>query len=160
MGPRTGAWCLNAFVPGILGLIPVLGFLINIGWMIGSWTLYRRGQDVGATLVGIRVMRDNGEVAGFFHMWARSALAVSLSALPIGAGFWTAYFDSNNQTWHDKIMGTYVIKDNPSANQRPGTSSNAAKAWFLPSIPLLIAYYFVILWLGFGMFWTNGDGLF
>ena len=146
MGTRTGAWCLNFFLPGILGVIPFFGFMVYIGWWIGSLVLYRRGQDVGAAMVGVRVMRDNGEIAGFYHMWTRS-LAAILSWLVLIAGYWTAYFDTSNQTWHDKIMGTYVIKDNPSAKKRPGTSSSAAKAWFWISVVFIIAIILGIIFL-------------
>ena len=139
MGTRTGTWFINALVPGLLGWIPFLGVLIWLAWMIGSLVLFRRGQDVGAAMLGLRVMRDNGEVAGFYHIWSRY-LASILSAIPLYAGFWTAYADANSQTWHDKIMGTYVIKDNPSARERPGTSSRAAKVWFWISIAVMVAF--------------------
>ena len=133
MGTRTGAFALNLFVPNLLGLIPFLGPLISIGWFIASLILHQRGQDVGAKMLKIRVMRSNGDVAGFYHMWTRS-LASLISAIPLLAGYWTAYGDAENRTWHDKMLDTYVIKDNEVAAGRPGTSSSAAKAWFWGSL--------------------------
>ncbi len=133
MGARTGAFAINLFVPSALGFIPILGPLISLGWGVTTLIKYRRGQDVGASLLKIRVMRDNGDVAGFYHMWTRN-LAAILSWLVILAGFWTAYSDKRNQTWHDKIMGTYVIQDNRNAAARPGTSSSAAVTWFWISL--------------------------
>lgn len=143
MSTRTGAFAINAFVPGLLGFIPVLGILISIGWSIANLVYYRRGQDVGAKMLKIRVMRSNGDVAGFYHMWTRN-LASILSAIPILAGYWTAYSDAEHRTWHDKILDTYVIKDNEFAAIRPGTSSSAAKTWFWASL-LFVLGLFVLL---------------
>ncbi len=139
MGTRTGSYLINALVPSILGLIPVLGIIISLVWEGFTLSKMRRGQDIGASLMKIRVVRDNGDVAGFYHMWTRN-LAAIISGIALGAGFWTAYFDENNRTWHDKMMGTYVIWDNPDAALRPGTSSSAAVKWFWASISLLVGF--------------------
>jgi hypothetical protein len=91
-------------------------------------------------------MRSNGDVAGFYHMWTRN-LASGISFFVILAGYWTAYGDSENRTWHDKMLDTYVIQDNELAATRPGTSSKAAKAWFWGSIIFIAALVvlFIIL---------------
>ena len=138
MGTRTAAFALNGFVPSLLGLIPFLGVLIQVGWAIASLIFYQRGQDVGAKMLKIRVMRSNGDVAGFYHMWTRS-LASLISFFVFLAGYWTAYGDAENRTWHDKMLDTYVIKDNEAAAGRPGTSSSAAKAWFWGSLIFVVA---------------------
>ena len=131
-GQRVGAFLLNTLI-GVLGSIPAIGFLISLAFLILTWILYRRGQDVGARLAGVRVVRDTGELAGFFHMWSRN-LASILSFLPLGAGYWTAFFDRNRQTWHDKIMRTYVVRNSPDLEDLPGTSSAGAVAWFWISL--------------------------
>lgn len=138
MGTRTGAFALNVFVPGLLGFIPILGIVISIGWNIANLIMYQRGQDVGAKMLKIRVMRSNGDVAGFYHMWSRN-LASIISTIPLLAGYWAAYGDPDNRTWHDKIMDTYVIRDNELAANRPGTSSTAAKRWFVASLIFVAA---------------------
>lgn len=38
------------------------------------------------------------------------ATSMTLSALPLGLGFWWAAWDTNHQTWHDKIARTIVIQ--------------------------------------------------
>ncbi len=136
MGRRTSSFLINALIPNFLLLIPVLGIIAWLGWEGATFSKMRRGRDVGASLMKIRVVRDNGDVAGFYHMWTRN-LAAIISLIALGAGYWTAYFDEGNRTWHDKIMGTYVIWDNPDAALRPGPSSSAAVKWFWASAVLI-----------------------
>lgn len=131
MGTRTWATLMNFGI----------GLLLPFAWFIwGPLTVwkYRRGQDIGASVFKIRVVRADGEVAGFYHMWTRNLIA-SLGLLALGAGYWTAYFDENNRTWQDKVMGTYVIWDNSDASRRAGTSSFGARVGFWISIPAGIA---------------------
>ncbi|MBT3941212.1 MAG: zinc-ribbon domain-containing protein [Chloroflexi bacterium] len=147
MGTRTGAWLITNIAVQIVANIPVIGWVISLGAFVWNLVLYKRGQDIGARLTGIRVVRDTGELAGFYHMWTRG-LASIISFLAIGAGFWTAYSDPNGQTWHDKWMGTYVVKASPEIDQLPGTSSDTAKTWFWVSIVigaiLIIAIFFLV----------------
>jgi uncharacterized RDD family membrane protein YckC len=133
MGARTGAWLISNVVVRILSAIPIVGWIVSLGAFIWSLFLFRRGQDVGARIVGLRVVRDTGELAGFYHMWARG-LASIISFIVIGAGYWTAYSDNDNQTWHDKWLGTYVVKAGPEVDTLPVTSSNTAKMWFWISL--------------------------
>jgi uncharacterized RDD family membrane protein YckC len=133
MGERTGAWLISNVVVRIISAIPIIGWIISLGVFIWNLFLFRRGQDIGARIVGLRVVRDTGELAGFYHMWTRG-LASIISFLVIGAGYWTAYSDNDNQTWHDKWLGTYVVKAGPEVDTLPGTSSNAAKTWFWISL--------------------------
>lgn len=144
MGARTGAWVITNIVVGILGAIPGLGVFVSLGAFIWTMYLLRRGQDVGARILGLRVVRDTGELAGFYHMWTRG-LASIISCLAIGAGFWTAYSNPDHQTWHDKWMGTYVVKAGPDVDGLPGTSSSIAKAWFWVSIAVPIAGLLAVL---------------
>jgi hypothetical protein len=136
MKTRTGAWLITNILVNMTGAIPVLGFIVSLGAFIWTMSLYRRGQDVGASITALRVVRDTGELAGFYHMWTRG-LASIISFLAIGAGFWTAYSDPDHQTWHDKWMGTYVVKAGPDVDGLPGTSSSTAKAWFWVSIAVV-----------------------
>ena len=138
MKARTGAWLITHIVVAIAGFMPVLGPFVPLGAFIWTMYLYRRGQDIGARIIGLRVVRDTGELAGFYHMWTRG-LASIISFLAIGAGFWTAYSDPDHRTWHDKWMGTYVVKAGRDVDGLPGTSSSTAKAWFWVSIAVPIA---------------------
>ena len=141
---RTGGFLVTQMVPGLVSWIPVVGWLAGIGLSIWNLFLFQRGQDIGARLLGMRVVRDTGELAGFFHMWTRN-LAAIISLVVLAAGYWTAYFDPHRQTWHDKMLGTYVVDDTEEMASRPGTSSSAAVTWFWISvIPLALLVMLLI----------------
>lgn len=146
-GNRVPAFLITTtttLVPSFFGAIPVLGLLVSLGLLIWTWVLYRRGLDIGARLTGLRVVRENGELAGFFHMYTRQ-LAASISFIVLGAGYWTAFSDPRRQTWHDKMMRTYVVQDHPGLNDLPATSSTAAVIWFWLSLIFIPALYFGVI---------------
>ena len=89
-------------------------------------------------LFGLRVVRDNGDVAGFYHMFVRNAASL-VSLLAAGAGFWTAYSDPERRTWHDRWLKTYVVKDSSEYRNRKRSSSEIAFSWFWIIMLLSIA---------------------
>ncbi len=145
--PRSriiGFLVIQAF--GFVHLVPQIGILLFLGLTLWNFSLYRRGLDIGAHLVGMRVLRENGDLAGFFHMYTRNIVAL-LSFIVVGAGYWTAFPDKHRQTWHDKIMRTYVVTDQPEYANRPGTSSDISILVFYISVALLIALAATLTWL-------------
>ena len=120
-----GLRVVSAIVDGIITAIPYIGFVVGIVNVI----MYRRGNTIGLKLVGARIVRENGDVSGFFHTFVRSAASI-LSIIPLGLGYAWALWDPQKQTWHDKIMHTHVLRDTPELAARQGTSSGAAVAWF------------------------------
>lgn len=138
MGSRTRAWAISNPAIGLLSYVPVIGVAVSIATFIWNMTLYRRGQDIGARILGVRVIRDTGELAGFYHMWTRT-LASLISLVVFGAGFWTAYSDRDRRTWHDRWLGTYVVKAGPEVDGLPATSSSTAKTWFWVSAAIIVA---------------------
>lgn len=137
MGSRTGAWAIGTFGVALITSIPFIGWIVSLAAPLWDVFLYRRGQNIGARLVGLRIVRDTGELAGFYHVWTRT-LASIISLLVFGAGFWTAYSDRDRQTWHDKMLRTYVIADSPEVRDMPASSSDAAKIWFWISVPIIV----------------------
>ncbi|MBI4311730.1 MAG: RDD family protein [Chloroflexi bacterium] len=139
-GQRFGSWIIDF----VLGVIPYLGLVFDII----NWVMYRRGSTIGLSIVRARIIRENGDVSGFYHTWMR-AVASILSLLPLGLGFWWMLWDPYRQTWHDKIMHTYVLRDTSVLNVRPGTSSRGAVIAFwvlLVVIPLAaIVVAFVVV---------------
>lgn len=135
---RGRAFGVGVLLPNIIGLIPTIGFIVGTIVFVANLLLYRQGQDVGAAIFRLRVVRDNGDVAGFFQMWVRSMASI-VSLLALGAGFWTAFSDPYFRTWHDKWLGTYVVKDSEEYKTRKRSSSETARRWFWITLLLFIA---------------------
>ena len=129
---------MSFLVDGILQAIPFLGVV--------NWIMFRRGNTIGLKLIGARIVRENGDVSGFFHTSVRAA-AGALSMIPLGLGYWWAFCDPWKQTWHDKIMRTYVMRDTPELASRGGSSSRRAETWFwvLLAVPLTLILLAVVI---------------
>jgi uncharacterized RDD family membrane protein YckC len=68
------------------------------------------GKTLGKKMVGLRVITIAGEPIGFGRALART-LALSISLAPLGLGCLWAAWSRHKQGWHDKLAGTYVIKE-------------------------------------------------
>jgi uncharacterized RDD family membrane protein YckC len=95
-----GAW--------LVGLYGLLQFLL--------WSLYfigftgACGHTPGKKLLGLQVVHINGTSVGWESACLRFWIGYPVSLLPLGLGFYWALVDKNNQAWHDKIAGTWVIR--------------------------------------------------
>jgi uncharacterized RDD family membrane protein YckC len=83
-----------------------LSYLLVLGYFAICWSLV--GFTPGMYLMGLRVVRKNGELPSFFRSLARVFL-FTLSALVFFLGFLWVMVDKRRQAWHDKIVGTYVV---------------------------------------------------
>ncbi|MEW6145110.1 MAG: RDD family protein [Thermodesulfobacteriota bacterium] len=68
------------------------------------------GKTVGKTVMGIKLMNSEGEGVGLWESFVRW-VGYYISGAFLFAGFLWFLVDSECQTWHDKIAGTYVVKD-------------------------------------------------
>lgn len=125
---RARSWGVAYGLPLAMMLFPVI-FILGIILILANVFFFHRGQDVGSVIFKTRVLRDNGDVAGFLHMWTR-AFASIVSLMAFGAGFWTALSDPEGRTWHDKWMKTYVVQDSEEYRNRKRSSSEASSSWF------------------------------
>lgn len=73
------------------------------------------GQTPGKKLLGIKVVRRNGDgrEMDYKTAWTRF-MGLTISASVFLLGFVWAFFDKERQTWHDKMAGTVVIKTTSS----------------------------------------------
>lgn len=85
-------------------LVAFVLFVFNFVLLAG-----RAGQTVGKRLVGIRIVREDGEPVGFGRVFLRHCIGYTLSFLGGFLGFVWAIWDSKQQTWHDKIARTIVV---------------------------------------------------
>lgn len=102
--------------PGILKTIVIttISLLMLLVWFLGAHLYYivlhkKRGQTIGKKLLGVKVIRTNGEML----RWRDAVLRqigelISTFALLLGY-IWIA-IDEKKQGWHDKIASTYVVK--------------------------------------------------
>lgn len=115
--PRAGFWVrMGALFVDVL-LIAVLvewmeptGHLLLValaGYGALMWKL--KGTTVGGIIFNLRVVRTDARDIEWETAIVR-ALGCFLSLLPAGLGFFWMLFDSNRQTWHDKIAGTIVVR--------------------------------------------------
>lgn len=117
-GQRLVAVIIDGILVGIVGIIlqfalhnsigSVVSLVIGIayyGWLEGSPS----GQTIGKRVMGIRVydLRQGGPIGHgraigrYFARW--------LSAIPCLLGYFWMLWDKENQTWHDKLVGSVVV---------------------------------------------------
>ncbi len=77
-----------------------------------SWALL--GQTPGKALLGLRVVRANGQRLSVSRSLLRFA-AYWVSALPLFLGFLWILVDDDRRGWHDKIADTRVIYTRPTS---------------------------------------------
>lgn len=85
--------------PGMLPLTALYGALM--------WKL--RGTTVGGIIFGLKVVRLDDRPIDWATAIVR-ALGCFLSLAVAGLGFFWVAFDSERQSWHDKIAGTVVVR--------------------------------------------------
>lgn len=71
------------------------------------WKL--KGTTIGGIVFNLQVVRLDGREIDWSTAIVR-ALACFLSLVAAGLGFFWMLFDSERQTWHDKIAGTVVVR--------------------------------------------------
>ncbi len=89
----------------------------SLGFGFGWWTLYfavlmpwMKGQTPGKRIMGVRVVRLDGNPVTAWHAFERAggyAAGVATGTL----GFLQIYWDANRQAIHDKVAGTVVIRE-------------------------------------------------
>jgi len=105
----------DALSRGILrrlaGLVDELGF--GFGWAALYMTVLlsvTQGQTLGKRLLGIRVLRLDGQPINWWVAFERAGGYAAGFATGL-LGFAQIYWDSNRQAIHDRIVGTVVVRD-------------------------------------------------
>jgi uncharacterized RDD family membrane protein YckC len=126
----------SPFGPLLFGLLLVLSVL----YYVIAWA--RTGQTVGMSLIGLKVIAKDGSQVGFGKAILRY-IGYIVSGLVLSIGFLWIVFDGKRQGWHDKIAGTYVIREEDSYLVPKGASlvpetKGTAWAWVLVWLAFLI----------------------
>jgi uncharacterized RDD family membrane protein YckC len=107
---RIAAAFLDVVLVIILGRIVgdvTATLIIGLAYVTGMWTW--RGTTVGGIVLGLKVVRMDGEPVSFAVALVRG-LAAGFSALVLFLGFFWIAWDRDKQGWHDKIAGTVVLR--------------------------------------------------
>ena len=113
----------SKWVVAIMGVVAVVAGALAIfltGYIVWWLIVLGRGQTPGKQIVGIRVIKDNGEPSGWGYTFLREfvikALLVGfLSDATFGIGrlvdyLWPLWDRAEKmQTLHDKLLGTLVV---------------------------------------------------
>ncbi|MDO8657227.1 MAG: RDD family protein [Candidatus Levybacteria bacterium] len=114
---------LFAFIlDGIITNIPfilIFGFKesytsTELGIFVVAWTAYTvwmvgmYGATIGKKLMGIKILKENGEKVNYSDALVRE-IASYLSIAIVGLGYLFIIWDKKKQGWHDKIAKTVVV---------------------------------------------------
>ena len=102
-GERLLSWFVNT----------LLVFLtLIIGWIIWWFIVAPKGQNPGKAVIGLRVIRSDGNAVGTAMMFVRGLVGQAAGLFPLGSIIDSAWllWDKDAQTLHDKVVGTVVVK--------------------------------------------------
>lgn len=131
---------------------------LSFGWLLIQWSLDTFGWSPGKAATSVRTVRLDGRRPGVVHGLVRYSMR-TVSFLALGLGYLWALWDERNQTWHDKLAGTVVVRAQPLQEQipdrRPEPLVTQTRVWWLAAIAtvLLTASMALTVW------WLNSiDG--
>jgi uncharacterized RDD family membrane protein YckC len=127
---RLGAYFLDLLIPTVAFIVMLtmvaggtatgseagvgLGLILAIGMFIAYavWALmlFANGTTPGKQMLGLRVVRESGELAGFGTMLVREWIGKLISGMILSLGFLWILIDRDRQGWHDKLVSTYVVE--------------------------------------------------
>ncbi|MEL7236710.1 MAG: RDD family protein, partial [Chloroflexota bacterium] len=90
-------------VGGVIGLVIALVYYLYIP---PRWD----GKTVGKNVMGIKIVRSNGDVPGVGTMFMREFIGKFVSSIVIFIGYLVAFGDDEKRTWHDRMADTRVVR--------------------------------------------------
>lgn len=122
---RFAAFFIDGIIVGVIAIVALLliglvfgdsaEFLMQFVALVlyvgfHKYFLTRRdGQTPGKSMLGIQVVKADGTSISNVDAVIR-AIGYQVSSIFFALGFIWAIFDTNNQSWHDKIARTYVVR--------------------------------------------------
>lgn len=105
------AFLANSFT-GYQNLLSKMAkILILIGWISNFLILPSiKGQTLGKWLIGIRIISSDQTKAKVSQIVIRHLFGYIISTLPFTLGLLWVLWDPKQQTWHDKLAKTLVVK--------------------------------------------------
>lgn len=92
-------------------LLPFYFLFIIFHLLYYTYFLTITGQTPGKAVFNLKVVGKGGLNLDWHEALLR-AIGYILSSIPVGIGFFWAFFDKNKETWHDKLTGSRVVSVN------------------------------------------------
>ena len=122
------AWAVAIILGGIVGItagsdsaflgiiaggtaILLIVVLLLFQFLYFGYFWSKSGKSLGMRMLSMKVVRQGDEDLSFIRAGLRGTFGYWVSGLVFGLGYIWAIFDANNETWHDKIFDTWVVKD-------------------------------------------------
>jgi len=107
-----------------------------VGWSFESY-----GWSPGKFTTGIRAVRLDGRRPGIVHGLVRYSMR-TVGMLAFGLGYLWAIWDERNQSWHDKLAGTVVVRAHPMLERLPERHPDPlvtrTRVWWFATLGALI----------------------
>ena len=117
-GSRIEAYVIDVAILVALLLLGIivkgLGALLFLVYAAVYLIVLAHGVTPGKNMVGIHVVKESGETAGFGTMLLRETIGKIVSGMIFSLGYIWVLIDKDRQAWHDKLAGTYVCSGSPS----------------------------------------------
>lgn len=117
---------LLSIVSGIVGVGAstfwgggIFGFILGAAYQWYFLT-QQNGQTPGKMIMGLRVIKTDGSVISDADAIMRY-IGYLINSPFLALGWLWAFFDPNNQGWHDKIANTYVVKATDEQKKKKNT---------------------------------------
>ena len=118
---RVAAYVIDLAVLTAVTVVPLGVIIIVAGSTLASFAnvavvfvYFAVGNGLGSTLgrraLGLRVINEAGNAPGI-KIGASLFILSILSRITLGLGYLWMIRDSHKQTWHDKLCGTYVVRN-------------------------------------------------
>jgi uncharacterized RDD family membrane protein YckC len=96
---------------GLVTALAVIAVNLLLQFLYFGYFWSSGGQTLGMKMMNVRVQREDGTAVSFLRGGLRGTLGYYISSFLFFMGFWWALFDSNNETWHDKLFDTRVYNN-------------------------------------------------
>jgi uncharacterized RDD family membrane protein YckC/cytoskeletal protein CcmA (bactofilin family) len=109
--PRFGASLIDLVLVGVVNAMTFQS--AQSFWTL--WAIYHatlwalKGTTVGGSVLNLRLVRLDGRAMDWQTAVVR-VLGAVVSLVPLALGFFWASWDSEFQSWHDRIAGTTIVK--------------------------------------------------
>jgi uncharacterized RDD family membrane protein YckC len=92
----------------MFGLPLLLAFIIGLTYYAGMTAAW--GRTLGKMALGLQVVGLDGNKPGYLRAALRETIGRFLSGFVCCLGYLWMLWDPQQQTWHDKISGTAVVR--------------------------------------------------